>query len=341
MKSKLNLILFSLLISSGCKSQNIESIVPVKYWNLSTGSHIAYISFQGRDSLRSTPIIFLHGGPGSYQVSEHINGYGQEWFEKLANNGFDVYLYDQVGSGLSARLSNPIEYTVDRHVEDIEAIRKNVGNKKIILIGSSFGASLAANYIASYPQYILKAVFVCPGYISASEWTDDRPINPCMTPEFREWIKKNKNKKEIRRYSKLDSLMQSNLKAAYEMAPDSEMDPLLDEFVNSILSTTVFDKDLIKEKQIKGMGWWSYTMICNDAVSGKTQPRQKLIGNQTPVLILRGDADYVPEAVANQYEETFPNSKFIRVKDAGHLIWLDQPEIYTREIEIFLNIRKN
>jgi len=41
---------------------------------------------------------------------------------KLSKDGFDVYLYDQIGCGLSARLQNVNEYTPPRHQKDLIAI---------------------------------------------------------------------------------------------------------------------------------------------------------------------------------------------------------------------------
>jgi len=38
---------------------------PIQYWNLPTGSHIAFIHYVAQTSRKATPIIFLHGGPGA------------------------------------------------------------------------------------------------------------------------------------------------------------------------------------------------------------------------------------------------------------------------------------
>ncbi|MBK6345567.1 MAG: alpha/beta fold hydrolase [Bacteroidales bacterium] len=54
----------------------------------------------------------------------------------LAVNGFDVYLYDQIGCGSSARLENIEEYSVERHRRDLEEIVKTIGAEKVILIDS-------------------------------------------------------------------------------------------------------------------------------------------------------------------------------------------------------------
>jgi alpha-beta hydrolase superfamily lysophospholipase len=49
------------------------------------------------------------------------------YFGALAQEGFGVYVYDQVGRGRSERLDDPRGYTLERDVADLEAIRHAAG----------------------------------------------------------------------------------------------------------------------------------------------------------------------------------------------------------------------
>src|SRR3712207_2805724 len=71
-----------------------------------------------------------------------------EYFGRLAGDGFNVYVYDEVGSGRSSRLEDPRGYTLERDVADLEAIREEIGAKRLVLIGHSYGGTLAAAYAA-------------------------------------------------------------------------------------------------------------------------------------------------------------------------------------------------
>jgi proline iminopeptidase len=53
--------------------------------------------------------------------------------QRLADTGFDVYLYDQVGVGRSTRLADPTEYTIEHAVADLEAFRQAIGGVSEIL----------------------------------------------------------------------------------------------------------------------------------------------------------------------------------------------------------------
>src|SRR4051812_26596546 len=67
-----------------------------QYWNLKTGSKIGYIYIKAEGIKKSSPIIFLQGGPGGPISDNNI-----EVLSELAKKGYDVYLYDQLGCGNS------------------------------------------------------------------------------------------------------------------------------------------------------------------------------------------------------------------------------------------------
>ena len=64
--------------------------------------------------------------------------------------GHDVFLYDQIGGGLSGRLDDVSEYTLERHVSDLEAIRQRIEAETVVLMGESWGAKLATHYLVAH-----------------------------------------------------------------------------------------------------------------------------------------------------------------------------------------------
>ncbi|HEX8035831.1 MAG TPA: alpha/beta hydrolase, partial [Ktedonobacterales bacterium] len=135
-----------------------------RFWDLPTGSRIAYVRVPAVGAAKPTPIIFAHGGPGVPMMAEDARFFGQ-----LALDGYDVYLYDQIGAGLSPRLADPTQYTVARHVADLEAIRQRIGAERVILIGHSWGSTISATYLADHPAHVEKVVFSSPGVIYWAE----------------------------------------------------------------------------------------------------------------------------------------------------------------------------
>lgn len=83
----------------------------------------------------------------------------------FSEEGFDIFLYDQIGSEQSERLADINEYTADRHKKDLEELIKKIGSEKVILIGQSWGAILATLFIADSPEKVEKVVLTGAGPI--------------------------------------------------------------------------------------------------------------------------------------------------------------------------------
>jgi proline iminopeptidase len=334
----LELALALALALPGC-SRAQDPPAPVGYWQLPTGSRIAYIHVPGARAPNGArralpPLVLVHGGPGAYQVAffdEH-----RDWYDRLAALGFDVYLYDQIGSGLSPRLADPRQYTVARHVADLEAIRARIGADRMILLGDSWGGTLVAHYIAAHSDRVDRVIFTSPGAIDMADWEPYAAV-PRVAPQLIDWVRTRRGEAAAGRLAELDGLIQRDVVAAHDLVPDAGIDPLFDGFVNErIMPTTVDDPARMKPAFMNGMGWWVQVMTSWDQRHGLARVRPGLAMFDRPVLVLHGTSDYLPPGMADQYVATFPHARFVQVPHAGHLIWLDDPVTYGREIVRFL-----
>ncbi|GAA2829239.1 hypothetical protein GCM10020220_017670 [Nonomuraea rubra] len=126
-------------------------------WRLPTGSRLAYVRIAPERVTRPEPVVFLHGGPGVGDLEGDSAFYG-----RLASAGFEVYVYDQLGAGRSARLADPRGYGLARDVADLEAIRRTVRAGRLNLVARDYGAQLAAAYLAAHPGQVARAVLYSP-----------------------------------------------------------------------------------------------------------------------------------------------------------------------------------
>lgn len=310
-------------------SCGIQAAPKVEHWNLPTGSHIASLHFSPAQKPIGS-LIYVHGGPGATGVASAVQH--PEMFAPFVGAGFDVIVYDQIGSGRSARLADPRQYTVARHVADLEAVRKRTGAAHPAFIGESWGSTLLANYMAAHPGIASKVIFLSPG-----------PIDPAgavhhvqIPSEFMTWIRQ-RHPDSIARFVTLNVQLKREVTRAHQIAPDGEMDPLLDEFVNdAVRPQTVFDRRHAADFAMHGMGWWSYVMTNHDLAAHPAHPQNRLASDRTPVLVLRGEADYVPLNEAKAYAKVFPNAKFVNVPRAGHIMWLEQAAAICKAMQEFL-----
>ena len=79
---------------------------------------------------RKLPVLALHGGPGLPHES-------LEPLEALADGGRPVVLYDQLGCGNSARPADPELWGVAPFLEELSAVRRELGLQRIHLLGHS------------------------------------------------------------------------------------------------------------------------------------------------------------------------------------------------------------
>ena len=115
-------------------------------------------------------MIFLRGGPGVPDMAGDA-----AFLRPLSDEGFDVYVYDEIGSGGSTRLVDPTRYTVPRDVADLEHVRTLIGADQLVLVGHSYGGLLyAADYLAAHPDHVAKLVLISPQSLDPADRSDGR-----------------------------------------------------------------------------------------------------------------------------------------------------------------------
>ena len=92
------------------------------------------------------PVVLVHGGPGWWDV-----------FHDLTLPGFTIHRWDQRGCGRSDRRG---PYTLTRFVADLETIRRDTGHEKVVVVGHSWGASLALQYAQVHPDHVSRLILV-------------------------------------------------------------------------------------------------------------------------------------------------------------------------------------
>lgn len=114
----------------------------------------------------STMLVMLHGGPGSDYRSMLKNS-------AFANDGYFVVFYDQIGSGLSER-KDADDITVPVFIEELNAVIEHYRSspaQKIVLVGQSWGAMLAAAFVNDFPDKISGLILTEPGGFT---WDDTK-----------------------------------------------------------------------------------------------------------------------------------------------------------------------
>lgn len=120
-------------------------------------SDIHKIYFEESGNPDGTPLLFLHGGPGGGTEPDHRRLYDPARFR--------IILVDQRGCGLSTPFAELRENTTWDLINDLERIRHELGIKKWLVHGGSWGSTLALAYAIQHPGailgLILRGIFLC------------------------------------------------------------------------------------------------------------------------------------------------------------------------------------
>ena len=116
--------------------------------------HEIYVESVGRAD--GIPAIYLHGGPGSGCQPDHRRLFDPERFHAI--------LFDQRGAGRSRPKGRREDNTLPHLIADMETIRAQFGISRWMVVGGSWGATLALAYAQAHPSrvsgIVLRATFL-------------------------------------------------------------------------------------------------------------------------------------------------------------------------------------
>ena len=130
-------------------------ISPFDSQQLAVGDgHVLYLEQYGNKN--GVPAVFLHGGPGSGCQSDQARLFNPDQHR--------IVLFDQRGAGRSRPKRGLKNNTTTHLVADMELIRQSLEIDRWLLIGGSWGSTLALTYAETHPDrvlgIVLRAVFL-------------------------------------------------------------------------------------------------------------------------------------------------------------------------------------
>ena len=209
---------------------------------------------------------------------------------------------------------------------------------RMILIGHSWGSTLAASYMAKYPDHVVKVIFYSPGPIwhfsqERGKWDYSRTGEGA--PRF-----------PSLRFLAALLLLDRNPDASEALLPQPEAEELLVPLIAPTTPTLVCKGDESKLPPLmRTLGTSNINPRLNPYVLAsfvgwtdkpEGDPHAALQGNRTPAMILFGECDYLTWSSKLDYRKTLSNAAIYYVPKAGHFIQFEQPVLMRRMIEAFL-----
>jgi proline iminopeptidase len=263
------------------------------------------------------PIILIAGGPGVSHTYFH------PFFSGLADT-FRVIYFDAFGSGKSARATSGQQYTFDREVEGVEALRKALKVEKASVFGHSYGGMVAQAYAVRHPDSV-SSLILCDAPHSAEAWQAGNDVVNSeirnQFPEVWEQVQQLRGRgfhgcsKELRDAS---ASVPPTLYMFYH--PANPAKPVFES--NSDVSCQIGGDDVD-------------FIVGGDL--GRFDVRRALSTLQVPILILTGRFDRaVPPRLAAEYKHFLPNAQFVIFEESGHAPFVEETSNFVEALKTFL-----
>ncbi len=263
---------------------------------------------------KGIPLLVLHGGPGFLSMPEVI---------KNLSDKRPVYFYDQLGCGRSDRAANKSFYSVANYVEELAQVRKQLGLKKVYLVGFSWGVMLACSYLLEKKPKGVKGLILSGPYLSSPRWHADQRENIAnLAPALKKSIEEAEKKKDYdKKYEK--AMMAYYKKHACRLKPWPKYLQAAFSKLNMDVYLTMWGPS---EFTITG------TLKDHDLLPKLNQIKQ-------PVLLTCGDCDEAGVKTVKDYQTAFKNASMAVLPDSSHTHHLENPNLFLQIVRSFL--RKN
>jgi len=235
-------------------------------------------------------LLFLHGVGGDLDAWQYV-------IKPLQAKGYNTIAMDLRGHGYSSHPRTPQSYNLSHLVKDIEEILKAEKQKEIILIGHCYGANIALMFTLKNPHMVKKLIVIGASY--------------CPPPYLKNAI--------LRKGAALATNVATLLSLPARKPWHSPYPPgkYHKDYEWFGLARTIWHNSLR-----------SYTQTSKQIENFNVLDQLPKI--KVPTLIIAGEKDSIyPLPLSEKLHQEIPNSKLEVIKNANHVLPMNNPEEIT------------
>ncbi len=270
------------------------------------------------------PVVFLHGGPG--QGSEHFDGLAGPFMER----DLRMVYFDQRGAGASERPASG-DYSPTTMVEDIAALQRELGVSKLAFIGHSFGAVLALEYAAKYPEQVSHVIIVDGLWDTSLQCRLRLEVFATHRPETYARVRGDSIRPDGTRRNDCDLELRGRAmlgaeRQQYEMQamfPDPSVAARMDSVSSARNARNTGEAS---QALLPSLSRYRFTAFARLTMPG---------------LVIAGKLDHggAMSASLRELARLLPNSRFVEFEHSGHFPYLDEPDRFAKAVSAFIRTR--
>ena len=297
-------------------NKRADPFAPLTSQLLAVGNaHEIYVESIGRAD--GIPAVYLHGGPGSGCQPDHRRLFDPERFHAV--------LFDQRGAGRSRPKGRREANTLQHLIADMEMIREKFGFSRWMLVGGSWGATLALAYAQAHPDrvsgIVLRATFLGTRSELEGAFLDVLPrFYPDLSEDFAGVLPPEERARPLDAYYRriLDADPQVHGPAARAW---HDTERILSEHAPGRMRLD--PTSLNSSRALPATPFMEAHYFCNDCFMkpGQLLAEAGRLAN-IPGLIVQGRYDLLcPPATSHALAAVWPDSRVRLVEGAGHSLY--------------------
>jgi proline iminopeptidase len=233
--------------------------------------------------------------------------------------GVTVVYLEPIGSGASARLASPSEYTLARYADELEGFRQAIGLEKTCLIGHSHGGFVAQKYALAHADRLSALVLYDTSPRTDSEF--GKAMGAYANEFFgtRPWF--------------------SDAVAALDAEESTKTDDDMTAVVRRELPLYFADFDDhvdVYQARFRGLRATVAPSHSNDPAPFDT--RAELSKLHVPTLVIVGRRDFVCSVpFAEELHQAISGSEMIVMEHSGHMGHIEEPAAFSSALVRFVS----
>jgi len=260
-------------------------------------------------------IVVVHGGFGA----EH--SYLLDAFKDLGKKHHFVF-YDQRGSLRSPAPDSLI--SIDKHVEDIEVLRKELNIERLNIVGHSMGTLVSSFYLEKYPEHVERLTLLALAYPKTAESKEEELFFEEQKRLGSEFVSRPEIQSEI-------------IEEGFDRDRDSfSSKDTTNDWRIRFAGVNIYNVE--RWREVKG-GMVFYNQRAGTA-AGRSLPEswnhfKTYKEVSVPITIINGTHDFVDidGKVFSKLSKNIDNVEYVLLDKAGHNAWIDRPDVFYNILE--------
>ncbi len=258
------------------------------------------------------PLLVLHGGPGI----------PHDYLENLADLASDtrrVILYDQLGCGRSDQPDDPSLWRVDRFVEELGMVRRELGLDRVHLLGQSWGGMLAIEYALTQPQGLVSLILAST-LSSMPLWiAEANRLRKELPPEVQETLLRHET------VGTTDTFEYQQAMTVFYERHVIRVVPMPDQVKRAL--------DQVGQVYYTMNGPTEFHVIGVIKDWNRTDHLSEI---HVPTLITSGRFDESTPRINEVLHNSIAGSEWVMFENSSHMAHVEEPEVYLPTVQAFL-----